>query len=375
MSSLMGGYSIAMYEEGVLSAIGQGELNFIGPDVTVAPVPGDPDRSTVTIAGAAAVSGWTHTHPVVHLTDIADTVAIGAAAMSGGGEKVRIVGNTRLEGDTVITGSLTVIGNPTEIQSTVVNVTDRMVHYNATTGVVAVPAAMTGMAIDRGATAGPVDRSTAVLAWLNDSDVVDPSAGTGYWRFCTNTNGDDATVGADLDVRLRALTTSGGITIGAASAAAGADSNPLRLVGNVVGPAARNIDLLNEADAGADTYRWVLKNNGAAQMLAVESTGQFRANSGAVGTPTYSWQSYQTTGFYAAAGPLVSLAIAGAEAVRFGAGNSYFYLDNASIAPPVLTLEHTHSAGVGAPGDLAGQIDFYQETDAGVRFLWGTVSG
>lgn len=44
----------------------------------------------------AVSSGWTHDHPIVHLTHVADTVAIGAAAMEGA-EKVRIVGGLRLD--------------------------------------------------------------------------------------------------------------------------------------------------------------------------------------------------------------------------------------------------------------------------------------
>ena len=48
---------------------------------------------------AAALTGWTKTGTIVHLTTITDTVAIGAAAMVGT-EKVRIVGGLRLD-DTV----------------------------------------------------------------------------------------------------------------------------------------------------------------------------------------------------------------------------------------------------------------------------------
>lgn len=53
----------------------------------------------VTISATAPASGWTDSGTVVHLTTVTDTVAIGAAAMSGT-EKLRVVGTSRFEGGT-----------------------------------------------------------------------------------------------------------------------------------------------------------------------------------------------------------------------------------------------------------------------------------
>lgn len=127
---------------------------------------------------------------------VGDTAAFGA-------EKMRVVGDVRLEGSVTITGDATVTGTTTTINTATLDVADRVIHVNSTDGVVAVPSLITGIAVDRGATAGPVDRDMAALVWYGDSDVVDPSAGTGYWRFVANTGGDDITVGADLDVQAR----------------------------------------------------------------------------------------------------------------------------------------------------------------------------
>jgi hypothetical protein len=55
--------------------------------------------------GAFTVSGWTDDGTVVRLTTASDTVVIGAASMAGT-EKLRLVGDARIEGNTTITGSL-----------------------------------------------------------------------------------------------------------------------------------------------------------------------------------------------------------------------------------------------------------------------------
>lgn len=69
-------------------------LNFIGFTVTQ-----DGDGTINVSGGGTAENCWTCSAPdtVVRLTDVGDTVAIGAAAMVGT-EKVRIVGDERLEG-------------------------------------------------------------------------------------------------------------------------------------------------------------------------------------------------------------------------------------------------------------------------------------
>lgn len=65
------------------------QMDFVGAGVA-ATRPSSNDRVTVTIPGAADVSGWTDDGAVVRLTTVGDRVAIGAA-VSIGTEKVRVV--------------------------------------------------------------------------------------------------------------------------------------------------------------------------------------------------------------------------------------------------------------------------------------------
>lgn len=65
------------------------QMDFAGAGVA-ATRPSANDRVTVTIPGAADVSGWTDDGAVVRLTTVGDRVAIGAA-VSVGTEKVRVV--------------------------------------------------------------------------------------------------------------------------------------------------------------------------------------------------------------------------------------------------------------------------------------------
>src|SRR5574341_1121397 len=65
------------------------QLNFVGAGVA-ATRPSSNDAVTVTIPGAADVTGWTDDGAVVRLTTVGDAVAIGAAVQVGT-EKVRVV--------------------------------------------------------------------------------------------------------------------------------------------------------------------------------------------------------------------------------------------------------------------------------------------
>src|SRR3990167_5012788 len=113
--------------------------------------------------------------------------------------------------NTTIAGNLIVQGTTTTVNSTVVDIADRVVHYNNSTGVTAVPALAAGFSIHRGATAGPVDRDHAGIFWTNDSDVVDPSGGTGLFRASANTGGDDYTIGGDLPFQASVLRAGDGL--------------------------------------------------------------------------------------------------------------------------------------------------------------------
>lgn len=76
--------------------------------------------------------GWTDSGTIVHVTTPTDTVAIGAAAMVGA-EKLRIVGDTRVEGKLTVTGSL----DPTDVILSGGGTAHFMQYGNGTTAAVA----------------------------------------------------------------------------------------------------------------------------------------------------------------------------------------------------------------------------------------------
>ncbi len=106
-------------------------------------------------------------------------------------------------GDLTVTGNLTVNGTTTSVNSTVVDIVDRVIHVNHSTGTVAVPSAITGLSVHRGNT-GAADRDHASIVWVE---------GSSRWNFCLVTGGDDSTVGADQAVKMGALTATAGATV------------------------------------------------------------------------------------------------------------------------------------------------------------------
>jgi len=102
-------------------------------------------------------------------------------------------------GKVTITGDLTVNGTTTTVNSTVVDIADRVVHFNWAAGPgTPVPALITGFSIHRGDIAG-VARDTAGCFWQE---------ATGF-RFAYNTGADDITVGADVPIFASDMTLSG----------------------------------------------------------------------------------------------------------------------------------------------------------------------
>lgn len=131
---------------------------------------------------------------------------VGASSLSLGATNASgvLVGksgaNTTVQGSLIVSQDLTVNGTTTTINSTVVDIADRVVHVNHSTGVVGVPSAICGLSVHRGATAGPVDRDHSALVW---------DEGNSRWVFCVQTGGDDSTIGADQDIKLAGLLMSG----------------------------------------------------------------------------------------------------------------------------------------------------------------------
>ncbi len=112
-------------------------------------------------------------------------------------------------GAVTITGNLTVNGSTTTINSTTLEVDDRVIRVNKTTGANdPVPSAITGISVYRGAIAS-VARDAYGLFW-------DESATK--WKLAVNTGADDATIGAYLSLQALAIT---GTTITASTAFVG----------------------------------------------------------------------------------------------------------------------------------------------------------
>lgn len=87
-------------------------------------------------------------------------------------------------------------GTTTRISSTVLDIADRVIHVNDTTGAdVAVPSAIAGIGVHRGAVAG-VARDHAGLFW---------DEANSRWIFALNTAGNDATIGAAQNVKIGSL--------------------------------------------------------------------------------------------------------------------------------------------------------------------------
>lgn len=90
-----------------------------------------------------------------------------------------------------IPGNLTVNGTTTTVNSTVVDIADRVIHVNASTGIVGVPSQIAGFSVHRGSPDGITDRDHAALVW-NEFD--------GYWKFAFNTVGNDLTLNSTLPI-------------------------------------------------------------------------------------------------------------------------------------------------------------------------------
>jgi len=94
------------------------------------------------------------------------------------------------------TGELIVIGPIVTINSTVVDITDRVFTVNKSAGANdPVPSLMTGLSVYRGAVMG-VARDKSVVIWDEPNS---------RWNFCLNTGGDEIAIGADQNVKLASL--------------------------------------------------------------------------------------------------------------------------------------------------------------------------
>lgn len=119
------------------------------------------------------------------------TVAGNVEIQTGGVAKITVTPTT-----TTIATNLVVNGTTTTVNSTVVDIADRVVHFNYSTGTVPVPSQITGFSINRGSLDGITPRDHHGLFW-NEPD--------GLWKFAVNTVGNDTALTTTLPVLMQYL--------------------------------------------------------------------------------------------------------------------------------------------------------------------------
>lgn len=131
------------------------------------------------------------------------TITIGGGAAQTSMTLGKVAQIATFLGSVTITQNLVVNGTTTTINSTTVDIADRVVHVNHSTGANdPVPSAICGLAVHRGAVAS-VDRDHSAIFW---------DEANSRWNFALNTGGDDSTIGADQAMKMGALTVTSSIT-------------------------------------------------------------------------------------------------------------------------------------------------------------------
>lgn len=124
----------------------------------------------------------------------------------------------------VVGGNLTVNGTTTTVNSTVVDVADKIIHVNYSNVVDApVPVGITGLNVERGNISG-TDRDQAGIYWQESSS---------RWVVAYNTGGDDSTLGALLPFHALSFTGNGSGLTNLSGAAITANTVPLTAIQNI----------------------------------------------------------------------------------------------------------------------------------------------
>ncbi len=206
--------------DGLSMAAGTGAADFSGGSgafktttgaVTIGP-------GAVTVSGAASFTAGGTALSVATNATITGTAAIGtvksgtfkaadgtaAFTIANSTGAVTFQGAIVAGGDLTVTGNLVVNGNTTTVNSTVVDIADRVVHVNHSTGANdPIPSAICGWSVHRGAVGG-VARDHAGIFWVE---------GSSLFRAAFNTVGDDTTVGANVGFTAGAITATAGLTV------------------------------------------------------------------------------------------------------------------------------------------------------------------
>ena len=119
-------------------------------------------------------------------------------AAPGDGGSAHLLGSWDADAGLVITGDLTVSGTTTTVDSTTVNLADRLVVFNSSTGIVVAPIAIAGFVVDRGSTDGVTKRDAPGVLW---------DEANSRFAFAHNTGLDQSTIGTYVTVRAGAILT------------------------------------------------------------------------------------------------------------------------------------------------------------------------
>lgn len=239
----------------------------------------------------------------LRLTSGTGLTAGNVVVQTGGVERLRVSPD-----QTTIFGNLLVLGDSTTVNSTVVELADRVIHVNSSAAsyptLTPVPAQITGFSVDRGTIAGPAKRNYNGLFWFEPD---------GYWRFAVNTDGYQPGPEQALTQTLPVIASTylaqpdNGTVPGV-----GVDVNTIPTVGgfrslnNTVHSASRNAagtqDLILTSTDAADKLIWgaATNNTGHIFRTTVGTIYDFRAAD--VSTYTLTPQSAGTTTLQATSG-------------------------------------------------------------------------
>lgn len=146
---------------------------------------------------------------------------------------------------------LIVAGTTTTVDSTTVTVSDRLVVFNSSTGIVPVPVAIAGWVIDRGSVDGITKRDAPGIFW---------DEGSTYLAAAFNTALDQSTIGTFVTLRAGGLRSptldnpSGTVTIGAAATSVTVTPNTT-VTGTLAAGATTVTGTLSVKEGGTDLFK------------------------------------------------------------------------------------------------------------------------
>lgn len=137
--------------------------------------------ATSASGGASTVPARSdHAHALPFAT-VQSVLAGATGALTFNGQNLSAIG------DLTVGGNLVVQGTTTTVNSTEVKVADRLVTWNASTGIVPVPVAIAGFIIDRGSADGVTKRDMPGMLWDESNS---------RFALAYNTAGDQSTIGS-----------------------------------------------------------------------------------------------------------------------------------------------------------------------------------